>query len=387
MRKYDKYPVFSATAGPCDTHPEVLEALSRQLMYFDDPHFESIFRNTGEKLKKVLQTNNDIVLMQGEAVLGLEAAARNLIKPGDRCLNLVSGVYGKGFEWYITQSGGEPVELAVDYNDIVDPSQVKQVLSKEKNLKFLSVVHSETPSGTLNPVNQICRMAKDHGLITIVDSVSAAGGTELKVDDWGIDICVVGPQKCLSSTPGVCILSVSDDAWDLIKKNNPSRFSYLSILDWKELWLEKGVFPYTPFISDVVALDKALDILLEEGLNNAWERHDYVAKVCREGVKGMGLTLWPRCEEISNNCCTAIKMPDGLDDKKFRRHLREKYGVMISGGYGELIGKLFRISHMGFTAKPHYVLLALALVEKTLDDLGYPVKLGCGVGAALEAMQ
>jgi pyridoxamine--pyruvate transaminase len=387
MKKYNKYPQYSITSGPCDTHPEVLEALSRQVLYFEDPYFQDIFRNVERKMKKILGTDNDIVIMPGEAILGLEAAARNLFKPGDRVLNLVSGIYGKGFEWYIKQAGGEPVELAVDYNDAIDSAQVEAVLKREKDLRFLSVVHSETPSGTLNPVDKICRMAKDHGLITIVDAVSSAGGTEMRVDEWGIDICVVGPQKCLGSTPGACILSVSDQAWELLKKSDSPRFSYLSIYDWKELWLEKGVFPCTPFGSEIVALDKALDLVFEEGLENVWNRHDDVAKVCREGVKGIGLELWPRCEEISNNCCTAIKMPQGIEDEVLRRHLREKYGVMISGGHGGLNGQLFRISHMGYTASPHSVLIALALVEKSLDDLGYPVKLGSGVGAALSAMK
>jgi pyridoxamine---pyruvate transaminase len=386
MIKYDKYPLYSLTSGPCDTHPEILEALSRQVLYFEDPYFVNIYKNIGLKLKTILGTKNDVILMPGEAILGLEAAARNMIMPGDRCLNLVSGVYGKGFEWYIKQAGGIPVELAVGYDDAIDPAQVEIILKKEKDLRFLSVVHSETPSGTLNPVDKICRMAKEHGLITIVDSVSAAGGTEMKVDEWGIDICVVGPQKCLGSTPGACILSVSEEAWDLIRKNESPRYSYLSIYDWKELWLDKGVFPCTPFVSDIVAFDKALDLIFEEGLENVWARHDYTAKVCREGIKGMGLELWPKSEKISNNCCTAIKMPQGIEDKKLRNHLREKYGMMISGGHGSLSGQLFRISHMGYTAKPQYVILALALVEKTLDDLGFPVKLGSGVAAALKAM-
>jgi pyridoxamine--pyruvate transaminase len=386
MGKEIKFPEFSLTAGPTNVSPEVQRALSQQMMYFDDPYFEDIFEKVTEKMKQILLTKNDVVIMQGEAVLGLEAAAQNCISPGDRCLNLVSGVYGKGFEWYISANGGETVEIRVDYNDIVDPDMVEKMLKKEKNLRFLSVVHSETPSGTLNPIKDICRLAKQYGLITIVDSVSAAGGTELRVDDWGVDICVVGPQKCLSSSPGLSILSVSDQAWDVMKKKNPPRYSFLSILDWKEIWLEKKVFPYTPSVADMFALHAAVDVLLAEGLENAWKRHNYVATLCRAGVKGMGLELWPKSAKICNNCCTAIRMPEGIQDKKFRLYLREKYGVMISGGYGELIGQLFRISHMGHTAKPHYVLMALALVERTLYELGYPVKLGGGVTAALEAM-
>ena len=386
MKEVTKIPDFSLTAGPSETSPAVLKALSQQMLYHNDPSFKDIFENVCEKVQNLLLTKNDVVIMQGEAVLGLEAAANNCIEPGDRCLNMVSGVFGKAFEWYIGLAGGETIELKVGYNDIIDPAEVEKVLKKEKNVRFLSVVHSETPSGTLNPVKDICTLAKKYGLITIVDAVSSAAGTELRVDDWGIDICIVGPQKCLSSTPGLSIMSVSDEAWAVMKKKNPPRYSFLSILDWKEIWLEKKVFPYTPSIAEILALNAALDEFFAEGMENAWKRHDRMAAICRAGVKGMGLELWPKSEEIANNCCTAIKMPAGLKDNEFRGHLRQKYGIMISGGHGELIGQLFRISHMGHTAKPPYVMISLAFVEKALHDFGFPVKLGSGVGAALEKL-
>lgn len=197
---------------------------------------------------------------------------------------------------------------------------------------------------------------------------------------------MVGPQKCLSSTPGLALISVSDEAWEVMRKHDPPvRYSYLSMLDWKEIYLETGRFPYTIFTSEVVALHEALKQILEEGLENVWKRHATAARVCRAGIRGMGLEIWPARDEICTPCVTAIKTPEGIDDAVLREHMYKRYGVLISGGFKDLMGKLFRIGHMGKTADPMYVIVALSALEKSLKDLGYPVKLGSGVAAALEA--
>lgn len=377
------WPDFTLGAGPIDASPRTLRAMAQPILYFDDPAFMQIFTDVTEKMKQVLFTKNDLIIMQGEAVLGLESIAYSCIEPGDKCLNLVSGVFGKGYEWYIKLYGGEPIELRVDYNDAIDPEDVRKVIKQNPGLKTLSVVHSETPSGTLNPIREICSIAKEYGLLTIVDAVSSAGGIELMVDDWGIDLCVVGPQKCLASSPGLSAIAVSDYAWEVMHKKNPPRYSFLSILDWKELWLEKQVFPYTPSTTFIYGFNEALDQLLEEGIESAWQRHDRVARACRAGVKAMGLTLWPKREEISSSCTTAIKMPEGLSQRQLRLHMRNQYGVMISCGYGEMVDWLVRIGHMGYAAKPAYIVIALAALGKSMRDLGVPVDIGAGIEAAL----
>lgn len=385
-----EHALLNMSAGPIEGTPRTLRALSRQIMYHYDPEFADIFDDTTGRLKKLMRTRNDVIIMQGEALLGLEAAAFCTIDPDDKCLNLVSGVYGHLYAWYIKSFGGELLEVRTDFNKAVDPTDVEKAFKDNPDIKIMSVVHCETPSGTLNPIKEICQIAKKHGALTIVDAVSSTGGVEVEVDQWGLDICVVGPQKCLASSPGLALVSVSEEAWEKMRtKKNPVRYSYMSMLDMKEQWLvekEKRRFPLTIFTSEVVALNEALKQLFEEGPDAVIKRHQRVAKMCREGVKGMGLELWADSEDICAPCVTAIRKPEGVEDAKLRRHMYDQYRVLISGGFGDLNGKLFRIGHMGKMAQPVYVAAALAMLEKSLKDIGYPVKSGSGVGAALEAI-
>ena len=385
-----EHALFNMASGPTEGTARTLSALSRQIMYHHDPEFIDIFDETTEKLKTFFRTKNDAIIMQGEALLGLEAAAFCTIDPGDKCLNLVSGVYGHLYGWYINLYGGTLLEVRTDFNKAVDPDQVEKAFKENPDIKIMSMVHSETPSGTLNPIEEICPIAKKYGAITIVDAVSSIGGIEVETDEWGIDLCCMGPQKCLASSPGVAPVAVSDAAWEKMQnKKNPVRNSYMSMLDMKEKWLiekDKRKFPLTIFTSEVVALNEALAQFFEEGPDAVIQRHKDAAKMCRAGIKGMGLALWADSEDICGTCVTAIKTPTGVDDAKLRRHLYDRYRVLISGGFGELTGKLFRIGHMGKTAHPVYVAGALAMLEKSLMDIGYPVKPGSGVGAALEAV-
>ncbi|MGD2148601.1 MAG: alanine--glyoxylate aminotransferase family protein [Anaerolineae bacterium] len=377
---------FTLTGGPIEATDRTLRALSRPVYYHYDPDFKEIFAETTRMLKEVFQTEQDVIMMQGEALLGLEAAAACCFQPGDKVLNLVSGTFGHEYAWYIELYGAEPIEIRVPYNEVIDPADVRKVLMENPDISYLAVVHSETPSGTLNPVEEICPIAKEFGVVTIVDAVSSMAGVDIRPDEWGFDICVVGPQKCIASTPGLALISVSEDGWNAMRKHDPPiRYSYLSMLDWKEIYLETGKFPYTIFTNEVVALHEALQQILEEGLENVWERHASAAAMCRAGVRGMGLEIWPARDDICTPCVTAIKTPKGVDDEELRMHMYREYGVLISPGFKDLMGKLIRIGHMGKVADPMYVMVALAALEKSLDDMGYPVKLGGGVAAAMEA--
>jgi pyridoxamine--pyruvate transaminase len=236
-------------------------------------------------------------------------------------------------------------------------------------------------------VREIGRIARERGVLTIVDTVSGLGSEALSPEDWGIDVAVAGPQKCLGGPPGLSLLTVSPAAWEAMEsKKTPLRGSFLSILDWKDTWLDNRRFPYTPSVSTIYALESVLRQALEEGVARMAARHQAIARACRQGVEALGLELWAAREEVAGAAVTGVRLPDGVDDATLRGHLRERYGVMISGGYGELAGKLFRLGHMGLAAHPTYLSAQLAMLERTLADLGRPVKLGTGVGAALEAL-
>jgi pyridoxamine--pyruvate transaminase len=384
----DNWPLMTLAGGPVELSERTLREQSRPVLYHYDPAFIELYERTCRLLQQVFQTQYDVVIMQGEAVLGLEAAAACLFSPGDKVLNLVSGVFGKWYQLFIEKYGAETIELAVPYNEAIDPEAVRRTLQQHPDLKFLSVVHSETPSATVNPVREIGQIAREFGVMTIVDTVSGLGGELLSPEAWGIDVAVAGPQKCLGGSPGLSLMSISPAAWQALeqKKPAPVRGTFLSILDWKDTWLDKRVFPYTPSVSLIYALESVLNQALEEGLERFAARHAMIAQACRAGVIALGLELWAARQEIAGVAVTGVKIPEDLSDKQLRNHMRERYGVMISGGYGELVGKLFRLGHMGKAAHPTYLAAQLAMLERTLADLGRPVDFGVGVGAALAAL-
>ena len=375
-------PDFTLSAGPVTATPRVLAALGSPIVYHYDPAFLERFRATERKLARVFQTQNDVLLMQGEAVLGLEAAARGLVQPGTKVLNLVQGIFGKGMGYWLKDFGAELHELEVPYNDEVDPADVERYLDEHAEIELVTVVHSETPSGTLCDVSAIGPIARARGALTLVDCVSSLGGIPFETDAWQLDVCVAGPQKCLGGPPGMSLMTVSEAAWERIRANPAApRASFLAMLDWKEQWIDGDKVPFTPSVSDLHGVEAAVDELLEEGLDASIARHARSAAACRAGVRAMGVELWPRSDEIAAACVTAITVPDGLTDVQVRAHCRERYGVMISGGQGA--GNLVRIGHMGTSARGLHPVVGLAALGQTLADLGARAEIGSGVEAAL----
>jgi pyridoxamine--pyruvate transaminase len=378
------WPRLTLASGPVDVPHETLRAMQQPVVYHYDPIFIEAFQRTTDLMQKVFGTSHDVVILQAEAIAGIEAAAASTIEPGTRVLNLVSGVFGKFFEDYIRRYGGEPIELAVPYNAAIDPADVRRILEVEPDISVVSVVHSETPSGTINPVGEICRIAKEFGAVTIVDTVSGLGSEPLKPEEDGIDIAIAGPQKCLAGVPGLSLMAISPDAWARMESlKNPVRGSFLSLLDWKSTWIEQKRFPYTPSVSTMYSLEASLKQALDEGMPSMIARHHRSAAATRAAVRALGLELWAESDVVAAANCTAVRVPDGIDDKALRDTMRSRYGVMISGGYGDLTGKLFRLGHMGMSAHPTAVIAQIGILERSLADLGYSVEFGCGVGAAI----
>lgn len=378
---------FALGSGPVSVHERVSLALAKAPFDHEDPAFREAFVRTTEKLKAVYRTTQDTVIMQGEAVLGLEAAAANLVEPGDVCLNLASGVYGAGYSRYFHRYGGEVLEITAPYDRAVDPEEVRALLRRRGDVRVMAVVLSETPSGTVNPVPEIAALAREYEALLIVDVVSALGGSPVEFDEWGLDVAVAGPHKCLGGVPGSALVAVSERAWRKIRaRRDPPRRTYLSLLDWKDGWIGEGVWPFTPFVTQVAGLDETLTALLEEGLDRAFARHDFCARMCRAGVAALGLEFWPAEEALMANCVTAVKVPPGVSADEVLELANRRYGVVLAGGLKDLRGRLLRIGHMGHIAQPMYVVVALAALERALHDVGYAVQLGAGVGAALAAM-
>lgn len=376
---------FTLSAGPTVASPRTLAALGSPITYHYDPDFLALFRAAQEKAARVFRTRNDMVLMQGEAIVGLEGAARSLVRPGMHVLNLVQGVFGKGMGFWLTDFGAVLHELEVPYDEAVDPDAVAAYLDAHPEIELLTVVASETPSGTVTDMSRIGPLCAERGVLTLVDTVSGVGGMAFETDAWRLDVCVAGAQKCLGGPPGVAMVSVSERAWEAIYGNERApRASYLSLIDWKEKWLEGGAFPYTPSVSDMHGLDACLDEMLEEGVDQAVERHRRSAEVCRAGVRGLGLPLWAASDDIAAYCVTSVRMPDTVDHVAVRTHVRDRYGVMLSSGQGA--GNLVRIAHMGPTASGMHPVIGVAALGRALVDMGVHVDVGGGVAAALEVL-
>lgn len=377
---------LTLSAGPNDVASEVLAAMGSPILYHYDPVFLARFTETEEKIARLFRTtSHEIILMQGEAVLGLEAAARSVVQPGMACLNLVSGVFGKGFGYWLSAIGADLREIEVPYDQSIDPAAVEAYLEAHPEIRMVSVVHCDTPSATVNPVREIGPIARAHGAVTIVDAVSTFGGIELRPEEWQLDLVVAGPQKCLGGPPGMSLLAINEQAWAMIDANpGAPRGSFLSILDWREQWHGQGRFPFTPSVSDLNGVNKAADLLLAEGLDASQARHARIAAACRAGIRGMGLRLWAASEEIAAACATAIAVPDGLTDIAVRDHVRSRYRVQLSAG--QRAGNLVRIGHMGANARPMFVVAGLAALGRSLLDMGAQLDLGAGLEAALASL-
>jgi pyridoxamine---pyruvate transaminase len=380
----DANPVVTLTTGPVNAYAEVLRGLARTVLYDNDPAFQHFYERVVGKAQKAMRLSNRPVILQGEPVMGLEAAAASLISGDDVVLNLASGVYGKGFGGWAKRHSPNLLEIETAYNEAVDPQAVADMLRKHPEITVVSVCHHDTPSGTINPIDEIGAIVSAHGAYLIVDAVSSFGGMKTHPEDCKADIYVTGANKCLGAPPGLTLLGVSDRGWAKMKANPTApRASVLSILDWENAWSHEKPFPFTPSVAEINGLDVALDLYLNEGPEAVWARHALTAKATRAGAHAMGLSLWAASEEIASPTTTAIRTPDGIDEKALRQAVRERYGVVLSSGRGATLGKLTRIGHMGPTAQPIFAAVALTALGGALNALGQSLSLGKGIEAAL----
>lgn len=359
------------TPGPTMVDERVRRALALPLTNPDlDPEFARFYAELCRRLQGLLRTRSDVLVLAGEGLLGLEAAVASLVEPGDRVLCVANGVYGEGFAEFVRLYGGEPVLVPGPYDRPVEPRQVEEALARHPGIKVATVVHCETPAGLINPVQELCPLLKERGVVTVVDAVSSIAGEPLEVDAWGIDVALGAPQKCLSAPPGLAFLTVSADAWRAMEaRRAPIRGYYLNLLQWRRSWLERGEFPYTPSSADLAALAAAVALVEEEGLERVIARHRRIARAVRTAVRAAGLDLYP-VEEAAAHAVTALRVPDGVDDADFRRLLWERHGVMIAGSWGPLAGRVWRIGHMGANARDEHVVACLAALDRALPEAG-----------------
>jgi aspartate aminotransferase-like enzyme len=354
--------------GPTPCPPEVLKAMAWQMVNHRGPEFHQMLTDVTEDLKKIFQTRNDVLLLTGSGTGGLEAAVTNTLSPGDKVLSVSIGVFGDRFAGIAKTFGADVISLKVEWGKAADPEAVKKAIKDNPGVKAVLVTHNETSTGVTNDLGAISQVVKDAGKLLIVDAISSLGSINLPVDEWRCDVVVTASQKGWMVPPGMAMVSVSPAAWQAHAEAKMPRF-YWDFTRAKKNFEEKKENPWTPAISIVFAFTMALKMMLKEGLNNIFDRQARIGQMTRDGIKKLGLPLFAE-ESHASNTVTSVGIPEGLDGKKLRQILREKYKVVLAGGQQTLDGKIFRIGHLGMVNEKD-IKEILTAIEKVLPLAGF----------------
>jgi serine---pyruvate transaminase len=371
------------TPGPTPVPPEVLEAMGRAVLHHRSSDFRAILERSLERLGQVYRTGGDILMYTASGTGAMESAVSNLTRPGDRVLVVSAGHFGERWAEIARNFGCEVDELRYEWGEAPFADDLAQRLGELGGASVVFTTHSETSTGVVADVQSLAAAAKDAGALVVVDAVSSLGAVPLETDAWRLDAVISGSQKALMTPPGIATVSVSPDAWAAVEREAPSRYYF----DWHRTRVAQERFDpsFTPAVSIVVGLDVALGILLEEGLEQAFERHARLGRACRAGVKAMGLELFSPDDDRSA-VVTAINAPDGIDSSELVQTLRDRQGIVLAPGQGPLKGRIFRIGHIGYY-DVFDITTALAGVELVLSELGADIDRGVAVTAALEAFE
>ncbi len=369
--------------GPTTVDPRVLAAMSKAVVNHRGAKYGEILTETTELMSKVFQTPNKSYLLTGSGTAAMETAVANTVAPGEKMLNVVGGKFGERFMKIAQTHGIDAQELAVEWGTAVSPKQIEEALDENEDIKAITVVHNETSTGVAAPIEEIGKVMKNYDALYIVDTVSSLGGDYVDVEKFGIDVCVTGSQKCLAAPPGMAAITLSDDAWKAVDNVETNTF-YLDLKAARKSGDKNPPeTPYTPSVSLTYAMNEALKIIMEEGLENRVARHHKAAKASVAAVKALGLELFAD-EAVSSATVTAVKIPEGVTDAEFRGTTRDKYGVELAGGQDHLKGNVFRIGHMGCISYKELV-QTFAAIGMTLKGLGAIDDAGAGVASITES--
>ena len=374
---------YLMTPGPTPVPAEVLAALAEPVIHHRGRDFREIYRRCLARLQEVSRTEHDVLLFTASGTGAFESAVANLTSPGDRQLVLSAGNFGERWAAMVRAYGADLVHVRLDWGDTPEPDDLRRALDDGDDVKVVYLVHSETSTGVVADVQALTATAKEAGALVVVDAVSSLGAVPLTTDAWGIDVVVSGSQKALMCPPGLAFCSVSPAAMEAATRATSPRF----VLDWERTRKAQAKLdaPFTPAVSIVKALDVALEMLLAEGLEQAFERHVRLGRACREGAKAMGLELFSPDEDRSA-VVTAMRTPEGVDSSEIVSTLRDRFGITIATGQGELKERIFRIGHIGYF-DVFDITTALAAVELTLAEAGADIERGVAVTRALEAYE
>jgi serine---pyruvate transaminase len=371
---------YLMTAGPTPLPPAVSQAMAQPMLYHRAPAFVPVYARVLERLKLVFGTSGDVLLFASSGSGAMESAVANLVRPGEPALVASCGKFGERWADLCDAYGAETIHWETEWGLKVDPAELDRRLAEREGVEVVFVTASETSTGVVNDVRELTEVVHRHGALIAVDAVSAMGAVPLPQDGWSVDVAVAGSQKALMSPPGLAFASPNQAALERAA-SLPGRRHYF---DWGATVSgqrkEPPDSPFTPAVGLVQALDVALGLIEEEGLDMVYERHRLLGRATRDAVRALDLDLLGEPDENAN-VVTAIKLPDAIDGAAVPRTMRDRFGVTIAGGQGRLEGRIARIAHCGYFG-PFDVVVTIAAFELTLRHLGHEVEPGAGVAAA-----
>lgn len=353
--------------GPSDAHPRVLRAMSTPLIGHLDPEFLVVMDDIKAMVQATLQTKNPLTfVVSAPGSAGMETCLVNLLEPGDEAVICIHGVFGTRLADIAERCGATVIKIEADWGKPINPEDVKKALAT-CNPKLLAIVHAETSTGVLQPLEEISKMTKEAGALLVVDAVTSYCGTDLKVDEWGIDALYSGSQKCLSAPPGLSPVTFSQAAIDVLENRKTKVQSwFLDLTMVKNYWSgAKRAYHHTAPVSAMFAMREALRIVLEEGLENRFKRHQKNHELLRDGLEALGFEFLVE-KQYRLPMLNAVVIPDGVDEAAVRKRLLNEYNIEIGGGLGPYAGKIWRIGLMGESSSPNHVNMLLAALKEVM---------------------
>ncbi len=372
---------YLLTPGPTAVPPDIALEMARPIIHHRTPVYVELFKKVNENLKKIFRTKNDVFVLTSSGTGAMESAIVNTLSPDDTVLVIKSGKFGERWGKICEAYGIKPIIIDVEWGKAVSLIDVKKHLEQNKEIKAVFTTLCETSTGVTTDIKALGEVVKNTEAILVVDAISGLGAEDFYTDDWNVDVAITGSQKALMLPPGLAFISLSDKAKKLTEKSKLPKF-YWSLKKAKKS-LEDGETPFTPAISLIIGLNKALEMILAEGLENVIKRHEKLARATRLAIQAMGLELFAPL--TPSNAVTPVKVPDNIDAGVFIKKLKSKYGVTIIGGQDHLKGKIFRIAHLGYM-DGFDILIAISAMEMVLAEMGYKLELGKGVGAAQKVL-
>lgn len=356
--------------GPTEIHEEVRMAMASPILLPDGhPDFMDYYFSLTDKLKKIFKTDNDVRILNGEGILGLEAAIASLLESGDKVLCIENGLFGKTFGKMAENYGAKVTYYSSDNKKPIDINGLKKILKDNKDYKLATIVHCETPTGVINNIEKISTLLNQYGILSVVDAVSTVGGEKIETDQWELDLVITASQKCLSTPSGLVMVSISNKAWEMMSnKKEKTQGFYTNLLLWKDIEKDKTL-PYTQPIAQLYALEKAIDRWNQE---DVIARHNFLGNGVKQAVINAGLSLYPTSG--FSNTVSAVVIPQGITYKMIREELWKEHNIFVSTSLGELSEKILRIGHMGENCNEEKLYRLLKAITMVLKKHGVILK-------------